>query len=109
MVVLKLALLTKSASASCEEIRALFRIRVEDEGLEAFVVFSFSSTFISPLCALPRILTLSLVLVLLVLGPLVPGVLWSSAGGPVGNAGLRIATWSSRGRAQGLQFTLGEI
>ena len=52
LVVLELALLTETASTSGEKIRALFRIGVEDEGLEVFAVFLFPSAFYSPRCAL---------------------------------------------------------
>ena len=49
---LELALLTETATTSGEKIRALFRIGVEDEGLEVFAVFLFPSAFYSPRCAL---------------------------------------------------------
>ena len=73
LVVHEPTLVAKAASVVRHEIRTLLRIRVQDGGAGTSFVLSFAYTLVSPLCALLRILTLSLVLVLLVLGPLVAG------------------------------------
>ena len=52
LIVHKHAPLTKLTSVSCEEIRALLSLGVEDEGLGVLAFFSFSFAFVSPLCAL---------------------------------------------------------
>ena len=48
LIVHKHALLTKFASISCDEIRALLRFGVEDEAVSRLTVVSVSSTLVSP-------------------------------------------------------------
>ena len=48
LIVHKHALLTKLASISCDEIRALLRFGVQNEAIGGLTVVSFSSTLVSP-------------------------------------------------------------
>ena len=52
LVVHEHAFLTILASVSCDEIRALLGLGVEDEELGVLTIFSLSFAFISPLGAL---------------------------------------------------------